>query len=198
MKKLFFLAALVLGIVAIDSTAFAQNYTCTIVNGVKCRVDLDSLGNPIDTICPGGSTGSGTFNSTTGPIPSQGPLNVRLLPVNINATVVDPTLGPITITLTQGATATPTTIVSNFSGVRFPASVKISFPATATSSAGTFVSNGELVFRSNNVNSVNPFVNETFTLQNDVSFHRPGQQQIAFRLRAAGSFVTLSNGGGLQ
>jgi len=204
MKKLFILAAfLFAAFLASTGTMSAQPYTCIIVNGQKCYVNLDSLGNPIDTVCDNGSTGQGDFKSTTGPIPARGDVNTTLAPAKIKATVKDPVLGNITTQLDPNRQSTPATIVTANpgQGQRYPLEVSISFFATAKVDAlprTVYESAAELKFYSGNVNSVDPFTAETLTLQNDVDFYDQADptHTTVFTLQGGTTTVTLGKPAG--
>ena len=202
-KRFMLIAVLaIVGTVVIHSAASAQRYTCIFVNGCKVLIILDPCGNIIGTQTDCGSSGSGTFN---GPVfPTQGPVPPStLVAEQINATVQDPVYGAINTTLDPTRTAT-SIIASNNPTERYPLSVTISFYANATISAKpgvTYTSRQPLNFSSSNVNSLDPFNSETFTLQSDVEFYDPhggalgGEEPTAFRL-AAGSSVTLGGSAG--
>lgn len=199
-KRFMLIAVLaIVGTIAINSAASAQTYICTIVNGCKVLIILDPCGNIIGTQTDCGSTGSGTFNGPQ--FPPQGPVPPSsLTPQNITATVLDPTYGAINTTLDQTRPSPATTITSITQASRYPLSVTIPFFANATISSKpgiTYASRTPLTFASNNVNSLNPFNNETLTLQNTVDFYNTADlsQSTAFRL-GAGSTVTLGGSGG--
>lgn len=186
------IAALVIavGFIVIQGVATAQfYYTCIVVNGQKVYVTYD------DTQGDGtASSGSGTFQ-TQGPIPPTGPLNVSFIlgAAGVSLTTTDPVYGIITTTSTT-APAGPTTVVSNSQTQRYPATGTIRFFATATLSSKpgiTYTSGSALVFVNNNLQSFDPFSNETFTLQNDVTF---AGGSAPFILKA-GTTVTLDGEG---
>ena len=86
-------------------------------------------------------------------------------------------------------------------GSRYPLEVTISFYAQATLSSQegkAYLSDAELSFSSSSVNSVNPFKNETLTLQNDVNFYLKGDEThtTVFTLQAGSTSVTLGSSGG--
>jgi hypothetical protein len=205
MKKLTIIASLMfVALLVTTSASFAQPYTCIIVNGQKCYVTLNADGTTTTT-CDNGSTGQGDFKSTTGQIPARGDVNTTLVPSNIKATVKDQTLGNITTTLDLSRNSTPTTISTITPGTRFPLNVKINFFANASVDARpgtTYQSAAELQFASSNVNSVDPFVAETLTLQNDVDFYDTADPTHAtvFTLQGGTTTVTLgkSADGGIR
>jgi hypothetical protein len=189
-------ALALIGSFATNSNAQAQPCTCNIVNGCKVVTIYDAAGNPIstETICP--TTGTGTFacDEIEPPPPPPAALNVSVRPVNIVSTATSPTAGTITTQLDPSRISSNATIVSNIPGVRFPASVHFSFYATSSYAGATYFSRDELRFANENVNSFNPFNNENFTLQNDVSFvsdPNDPTSPVAFVLHA-GSQVTLN------
>jgi hypothetical protein len=196
-KRLLLTAAFAItGFIATQTAAMAQTYTCIFVNGCKVLVVLDPCGNVVSTQTDCGSTGSGTFSGQ--PIPVVGPLNVALVPQNITASVQDPVYGAINTTLDRSRTTQASTIISNNADTRFPATGIIRFNATATIGSipgATYASRTPLEFTNRNLQSVNPFVNETFTLSNDVEFYSTTDlsQSTAFRL-SVGSSVTLGSG----
>ncbi len=173
----------VLGL-AVASSASAQfNYTCIVVNGVKVLVISDRN-------VASGSTGSGTFVANP-PIAPQGPINSTLTATNVTVTSNDPAVGTITTTLDASRDA-QTTITSNGAD-RFPATGIIQFYATATISSkpGTYSSDTPLELVNENLQSVNPFRNETFTLRNDVTF--TNDDGTSFTLKAGETTVTLGS-----
>jgi hypothetical protein len=203
MKKLAIFATLLfVALLITTKTSFAQPYTCIIVNGQKCYVTVNADGT-IDTTCDNGSTGQGDFKSTTGPIPARGDVNTTLVPSNIKATVKDQTLGNISTTLDLSRQSTPTTLTTATPGTRFPLIVKLNFFANASIDARpgiTYQSASELNFFSNSVSSVDPFVAETLTLQNDVDFYDKNDptHTTVFTLQGGTTNVTLGKpaGGG--
>ena len=186
---------------------------CIIVNGVKCYARYNSCQQVVGYDCPEGSTGTAQFRTLSPDDPcgdpdgteidvSQ-PLNVSLQPVSIDVTVPDPNYGTITTTLDDSRASSNTTIVSTEqakeAGEAFPAQVRIRFYAFATleSEPGkTYVSQTELVFGSDNVRSADPFVNETFTLLNDVNYYdqEDPQQTKVFTLEAGTTSLTIGEG----
>jgi hypothetical protein len=196
MKKIIALAALACASFLATQTAFAQPYTCIIINGQKCYVVTNDDGTTTTT-CDDGSTGQGDFKSTTGEIPSKGDVNTTLDPTAITATVNDPTYGEITTTLDPSRQSSPATISTIKPGSRFPLQVDINFYAEARlkSVDKVYESATELKFSSSVVNSVNPFKNETLTLQNDVDFYEQGDEThaTAFTLQAGSTTVTLGS-----
>ncbi len=190
MKKVITLAVFAFGAaLAINTTALAQGYTCEIINGRKCYVYPDST-----TVCDEGSTGQGTFESTTGPIPDKGPVKTELAVVEVTATIKDPIYGAITTTAVRNADTPPTTITSNGRD-RYPLNVNINFYADATveSLPGVvFKSRDPLSFASKKVTSVNPFVKERLTLAKDVEFYDENEpDRTVFTLKAGSTSVTL-------
>jgi hypothetical protein len=197
MKKILVLAALACAtLLATRGTALAQPYSCVIVNGQKCYVVLNDDGT-LDTTGDNGSMGQGDFKSTTSEIPSKGDVNTMLDPSAITATVGDPTYGEITTTLGPSRQSSPATISTIKPGSRFPLQVSINFYAEArlTSVEKVYERATELKFSSNNVNSVNPFKNETLTLQNDADFYQQGDEShtTVFTLQAGSTSVTLGS-----
>lgn len=200
MKKVFGLAALLFAaFLATKGTTLAQPYDCIIIDGQKCYVYYNDDGTTT-TDCDGGSTGQGDFKSQSGAIPDKGDVNTTLTPTNIEATVNDPTYGDITTKLDPDRDPTPTTITSVRPGSRYPLDVEINFYAVATlaSQEGkVYESATELKFASSDVNSVNPFKNETLTLQSDVDFYLQGDDSHTpvFTLQAGTTSVTLGSSG---
>jgi hypothetical protein len=187
----------VLATVAMIATASAQTYTCIVVNGCKVIVVLDPCGNILSTQTDCGAAGVGTFNGPQ--FPAVGPVNAVLTAQSVNAVVQDPTYGAVNTTLDPTRTAA-TTINSLSPQSRFPLSVSIQFYANATISSKpgvTYTSRTPLNFASNNVNSLNPFTGENFTLQSDVEYYNTADltQSTAFKL-SAGSNLTLGTSGG--
>lgn len=195
--SLFALAAAVAG----GSRAYAQHDTCIIVNGVWCIVHLDAAGNVIRVDCPPGSTGDAEFTPVQGAtIPPAGPVNVDLQPDGVNATSVDPNLGVITTTYDATRPPSNTTVVS-VGPDRYPLQVRIHFNAnvTVSSEPGKVYANvNEIELGSDNANSLQPFVNERFTLQNDVDFYDVNDplRQVALRLQAGTTYVTVGTDNG--
>lgn len=183
-RRAMFAAVLALiALAAAGTTATAQ--TCIIINGVKVYVTPDTyVGNT--------TNGFGTFTATK-PIPAAGALNERLTPQVLNVSTNEPTLGTVTTFLDLSRLASPTTIVSNIPGVRFPATGTINFFANATVSSrpGNFRSRTELSFQSTGLNSVAPFNAETFTLVNDVEFE-DANGDLEFTLKGGTTTVTLN------
>ena len=204
MKRIAIIGAvLVAAIMATGTAAFAQQYSCVIIGGVKCFIVFDPCGVPIDTICPGGSNGNATFTSVNGPIPPAGPINTQLQPVSVAVSLFEPTLGTITTNLDGSRTSSNTTLKTNNGAVRFPLTAAIRFFATATVSSRpgkTYKSKTELVFGSNSVTTVNPFVNESFRLLNNVEYYLDGDPNrvTAFRLNANTTVLTLGNNNNLD
>ena len=199
-KRFMLIAVLaIVGTIAVHSAASAQIYTCIIVNGCKVLIILDPCGNIVGTQTDCGSNGSGTFNGPQ--FPPQGPVPPSSLTAqNITATVLDPVYGAINTTLDASRPSPATTIASNSIQSRYPLTVTIPFFANATLSSRpgiTYASRQPIIFSSNNVNSLNPFNNETLTLQTNVDFYNTADlsQTTAFRL-SAGSTVTLGGNGG--
>lgn len=196
MKKLLTLTLVgAAALVASSSSMFAQRDTCRIVNGVKCYVQYDANNNVIFTDCPPEDPGGeGVFDEVQ-PIADEGPVNATLTPVAVKASFNIAQLGKVDISLDQAAGQTTTTIASVDADNRYPLSVNISFNAQATVSSEPdrrYVSTTPLSFTNDNVNSVKPFRNETFTLANNVDFVRPeSPDHIEFTLQAGTSFLTL-------
>lgn len=178
------------------TTSQAQTYTCTIVDGCKLIITYDADGNIIDKRLDCGSTGSGTFSSNESPISKEGPIDSKLDPSDISATVQDEELGTITTSLDASRSSTTTTLTSNTKDERFPATLKLNFYATASAEAkpdSKYASRTELNFASENIQSANPFEKETLTLQNDVEFYDTDdkEQRTVFTLNAGETQVTL-------
>lgn len=197
MKKAITLAVFAFGAaLAFNATALAQGYTCEIIDGRKCYVYPDG-----STVCDQGSTGEGTFESTTGPIPEKGPVKTELAVVDVTASIKDPKFGAITTTAVRNADTPPTTITS-YSSDRYPLDVNINFYADATveSLPGVvFKSRTPLSFASKKVTSVNPFVKETLTLANDVEFYDEREpDKTVFTLQAKSTNVTLGSSNHLE
>jgi hypothetical protein len=199
MKRIAIIGAVIVAaIMAMGTTAYAQTYTCIIINGVKCFVLLDPCGVPIGIFCPGGSNGTATFNSLNGPIPPAGPISTQLTPGSINVTVTEPSLGVITTKNDLSRTSSATTLKTNNGATRFPLTAAIRFFATAeisTRPGKLYKSKTELVFGSNNVTSVDPFVNENFRLLNSVDYYLDGDpnRNTAFTLQANTTVLTLGS-----
>ncbi|MBS1912216.1 MAG: hypothetical protein JST22_09535 [Bacteroidetes bacterium] len=202
MKRILALPLLALAaMVVTGSRVQAQSDTCVIVNGVWCIEHLDAAGNIISIDCPPGSTGNAEFTPVNGEtIPPDGPVNVDLQPDNVDATSVDPNLGVIRTTYDASRPPSNTTI-NSVGADRFPARVRIHFNAnvTVSSEPGKVYANAnEIELSSDNANSLQPFVNERFTLSNDVDFydvHDPART-ITLRLQAGTTFVTVGAGNG--
>ena len=201
MKKLLTLSLVgAAALVASSSSMFAQRDTCRIVNGVKCYVQYDANNNVIFTDCPPEDPGGeGVFDEVQ-PIPDQGPVNATLEPVAVTASFNIAQLGKVDVALDQTAPQPTTTITSVNPDARYPLSVNITFNAQATVSSEPdrrYVSATPLVFNNDNVNSVKPFRNETFTLASDVNFVRPeSPDHVEFTLQAGTSFLTLGGNDG--
>ena len=208
LQRMFLVGAFaIVGIIVTQTTAMSQEYVCIIVDGCKYLITYDPCGNIIAVESDCGSKGKGVFaparaqgqnqleNDDDG-IPPEGPLDVSLTPVAISTDVQDPALGTVTTFLDEDRPSPPTTIISNNPDERFPATVTIQFYAKAKAKGlgdKVFSSREPLVFVSDNVNSVNPFENEDFTLANDVDFYDPNSEakNTAFRLKAGETTVTL-------
>jgi hypothetical protein len=196
MKRIAIIGAIVFAALAVTSSVgYAQQYTCVIINGVKCIVHLNPCGQPIDTVCPPGSNGSATFNSTTGPIPPVGAVNTNLNPANINISIPEPLYGSVTTNLDPTRVSPPSTLNSIAPPNRFPLRVRIRFYATATLATvptKLYRSRTPLEFESNTATSVNPFNNETFTLSANVEYYDAADpaQATVFKL-VAGTKVTI-------
>ncbi|MEO5931092.1 MAG: hypothetical protein ABIR47_14240 [Candidatus Kapaibacterium sp.] len=199
MKRITILAMMAFAIMLASSiVSHAQSYTCIIVNGVKCYVNYDDAGKPIDTVCDDKSSGSGTFNSQTGAIPKDGAVKTELTPDNITASVTDAKLGVITTSLDQSRRSDNTTINSVDGRNRYPLDVHIKFYAEASVSSQPdtkYVSRTQLEFTSDKINSVDPFKSETLSLANDVEFYDSGddKQATVFQLNAGTTTVTLGD-----
>lgn len=181
---------------------------CIIVNGVKCYVQYDECRRIIAINCPEGSSGTAQFRllapddpcapeGATELDPSQ-PINAALQPVSVSVSIPDATFGTITTSVDPTRTPNNTTIasVNGEAGEVFPLDVQIRFYAIAEleSEPGvTYVSQSELVFANREVNSVAPFTNETFTLQNDVVYYRQGDESQApvFTLQGGTTSLTI-------
>jgi len=208
MKKIIITAAIVFA--AITSAAIAQPYDCILVDGVKCYVIPGQLGAPDTYECGSGTTGSGSFVPARGsqPIPDKGPINADLTPVDIRATITEPTLGEVTTALDRTRTSSNTTITSNgpAGADRYPLTVDLKFYGQATLSAqpeAVYESRTELEFQASDINSILPFENARLTLQRDVEFYDRNDcaQRTAFTLRAGETSVTLggnANNGGVR
>lgn len=190
MKRLTFLMALA-GLFAFSVEAQAQ--TCVIINGKKCIVIVDPLGNPIDTNCnEGANLGTAGFS---GPVaPPTGPINVTLNPVSVNVTINDPILGSVTTTLNPSPSNSAT--VKSNGPLRFPATVTLTFNGNASASTRpgiTFRTRTPLVFTNPAVNSYNPFAAEKVTLTSDVEYYDAFDplQRTQFVLQA-GTELTLN------
>ncbi|MDB5036110.1 MAG: hypothetical protein JWQ98_3351 [Chlorobi bacterium] len=198
MKRITILAVMAFAIMLVSSiVSHAQSYTCIIVNGVKCYVNFDDKGNPIDTVCDDKSSGSGTFNSQTGAIPKEGAVKTELTPDNISATVTDPKLGVVTTSLDQSRRSDNTTI-NSVGRDRYPLDVHIKFYAEASVSSQPdtkYVSRTQLEFSSDKINSVDPFQNEILSLARDVEFYDSADrdQKTVFQLNAGSTTVTLGS-----
>lgn len=182
---------------------------CIIINGVKCYVQYNDCGQIINISCAQGSSGTAQFrllapgedcapDDATDLDPSAGvPLNAFLRPENIDVVVPDPNLGLIRTTFDDSRVASNTTVTSNpESGEVFPLKVRIKFYALAQLESNpdeVYVSQTELVFGNDEVNSVAPFENETFTLLNSVGYYRQGDesQAIVFSLEAGSTSLTI-------
>ena len=211
-----FFAVAAIAMFATISSAFAQA-PCIIINGVKCYVQYDECQRVIAINCPEGSSGIAQFRTIPpdDPCASEGatdldpnagtPLKADLRPEYVDVTVSDATFGQIRTTLDDSRTANNTTIVSTEEAVEaggvYPLRVRIKFYAFAQLDSdpdNVYVSQGELVFGSDNVNSVEPFRDETFTLLNDVNYYRQGdeKQTTVFTLQAGSTNLTISSEGG--
>lgn len=196
------------------SNTFAQQWPppCVIINGTKCYLDYDACNNVIGVNCPSGSSGTANFKAIkpTDPCAPAGigdfeqdlaagsRINAALQPEDINVTVLDAQLGSIKTTLDATRTAENTTIESNGADEDevYPLTVHIRFYALAelASRPGkTFASQTQLEFESSNVNSVVPFLNETFTLAKDVNYYEFGDnsQTTVFTLQAGSTNLTI-------
>ncbi|HVZ37975.1 MAG TPA: hypothetical protein VHI13_01765 [Candidatus Kapabacteria bacterium] len=199
LKRLLLVTVMALaGIVAAQTHAEAQfTYRCVVINGCWCYIIIDPCGRIVAINCNCGGRGSATFNSAQ-PILPAGPLNVNLSPTDLQASVQDPQLGTINTTLDATRTAELTTIRSNDQSQRFPATGDIRFYANATVATApgiVYASKTPVHLNSGNLNSVNPFNNETFTLTEDVEFYNTADltQQTAFRLQGNTSTTTLGS-----
>ncbi len=213
MKRINILvAAMAFAMFAIVSVSVAQDTKdlppCIIVNGVKCYVKYDECRRIIAINCPGGSSGTAQFKvllpddpcapeGSTDLDPSQ-PIKAALQPVSISVSVSDPDYGTISTSVDPTRTPSNTTIesINGEAGEVFPLKVRIRFYALATVESepgATYVSQSELIFGNDEVNSVAPFQNETFTLQNDVVYYRQGDesQAPAFTLQAGTTNLTI-------
>ncbi|HVZ40476.1 MAG TPA: hypothetical protein VHI13_14450 [Candidatus Kapabacteria bacterium] len=158
--------------------------TCTVdVNGSK--VYTDGAGN-VYPATPAGP-GSGTFVVTNS---STEPCQAEFAVVDLNVESKEDQLGTITTRADLKRDAKPSTIVSNAGNLisflhgrggaqalpeadEFPATEDLYFYATATISSKpgkTYRSDQEIHLRSENVNSFNPHINETFKLTEGVDF----------------------------
>lgn len=199
MKKIIITAAIAFA--AMTAAAIAQPYDCILVDGVKCYVIPGQLGAPDTYECGSGTTGTGTFvpAQASQPIPDKGPINVELTPVDIRATITEPSLGEVTTALDQTRPSSNTRITSNgpaAGGDRYPLTVDLKFFGQATLSAepdAVYESRTELEFQASDINSILPFENARLTLQNDVEFYDRNDcaQRTAFTLRGGATTVTL-------
>lgn len=206
MKKIIITAAIVFA--AITSAAIAQPYDCILVDGVKCYVIPGPLGGDDTYECASGTTGTGSFVPARGsqPIPDKGPINSSLAPVEIRATITEPSLGEVTTALDRTRQSSNTTITSNglAAADRYPLTVNLKFFGEATLSAQpdiVYESRSELEFQGRDITRILPFENARLTLQNNVEFYDRNDcaQRTAFTLRAGETTVTLGgnadNGG---
>jgi hypothetical protein len=214
------LAMAALAMFAGISQAVAQDGTdqppCIIINGVKCYVQYDDCGRVVAINCPEGSTGTAQFtlirpgdpcatDENTDLDPNAGrPLNAILLPRSVDVTVNDNTFGQIRTVLDESRSANYTTIVTTpeaaEAGQVYPLAVRIKFYAFAELASDPdrrYVSQAELVFGSDNVQSVSPFSNETFTLLNDVNYYVQGdeRQTTVFTLKKGTTNLTIDGEG---
>ncbi|HVZ38150.1 MAG TPA: hypothetical protein VHI13_02655 [Candidatus Kapabacteria bacterium] len=217
MKAIFsglFMAIVALIVSAPHACAQDDPPPCIIINGVKCYVQYDQCRRIIAINCPGGSRGVAQFRllpagdpcanaDNTDLNPNAGyPLNAALQPVSVDVTVPDQNYGVIHTRLDPTRTPGNTTVVSvNPDAGVFPLQVRIRFYAQATVNSDpdrTYVSQTELVFGSDNVNSVSPFQNETFTLLNDVNYYDQADptQTLAFTLQAGTTNLTIGDDAG--
>ena len=164
---------------------------CDVVNGQKVYVDANG------TVYNATSTGVGEFTVVNS---SVNPCTAVLDPTLINVTSTDPVLGTVTTTLDRNRRSTSSTIVSNVSGVEFPATEDIYFFAEATISSRPgklYRSIQEVHLNSRNVLTFNPHRQERFNLVRRVDFedvNAPGR--VAFTLTSLTVTLDGNNGGG--